>query len=606
MTLAAIQTESRPRDRARVAERSLLDRPGVVILLGIVLSFVLSWPRAVVIWRDNTFFDTDDAMRLVQVRAWLAGQGWFDLVAHRLFPPAGLLMHWSRIVDLPMGGLIRLFETFADVDTSERLARIVFPLLLQAGLLTATVTLGTLLAGRRALMPTMILTVLSGFTFEQFPAGRIDHHAPQITLLVAMSAAVLSALSARRAWHAGLAALCLAVSLAISLENLPFIAVIVAILPLAWVVDPAGTRRALLWFAGGLAVFVPALFLATIPPTRYASGVCDAFSIAHLIGVCAGAVGFGLLAAAAGHLRSIPARAAALVAVGAAVGACVLATYPACLRDPYAGMDPVLKDLWLSHVTEAQPFFVAARERPDTATILGGPLVAGLLGLIAAVVFERGIVRARWLAVLALTLMGIAGTLWEIRVAASTQPLALLGGVWVVTRLLEAARNRPLATTGAAACVLPFATLAWAVVPTGQGSLAAADAMQRGQVCRSAVALAPLATLPPGLVFAPIDDGSHLLVATPHSVVAAPYHRNRIGNRLVLDGFLATPEAAETIVRGSRARYLALCPGETEVALLAGLSPASLAARLTQGDVPGWLTPVPVGDSPYRVFAVKP
>ena len=610
MPLAATQAYDAPATAydTDASSRALLDRPGVVIALGVVLSFALSWPRGVVIWHDNTFFDTDDAMRLVQVRDWLAGQGWFDLAEHRLFPPAGLLMHWSRVVDVPVGGLIRFFELFAGVDASERLARIVFPLVLQGALMAATVTLGRLLAGTRALVPTMILTVLSGFVFEQFPPGRIDHHAPQIILLVAMAAAVLSALSPRKAWHAGLAALCLALSLAISLENLPFIAVIVAVLPLVWVADPMGVRRALVWFAGGLALFVPLLFAATIPPARYLSGTCDSFSIAHLIGLAAGAAGFGLLALATPRLRSVPSRLVALALVGAAVAACVLTTYPACLHDPYAAMDPVLKDLWLSHVTEAQPLLTAARLRPDTATILGMPLFLGALGLIAAVWVERGRARIRWATILALTIVGIAGTLWEIRVAASTQPLALLGGVWVAMRLLAWARARGSVPSGvlAAAAMLPFSTLGWAVVPTGPGSLAATEALRQGQACRTAEALAPIAALPPGLVFAPIDDGSHLLVSTPHAVVAAPYHRNAVGNRMVIDGFMASPGAAEAIVRRSGARYVALCPGETEVALIAGLAPAALAGRLAAGDVPSWLSPVVVGASPYKVFAVRP
>src|SRR4051812_17445009 len=50
---------------------------------------------------------TDDAMRLVQVRDLIGGQGWFDLFQHRLDPP-GASMHWSRVVDVPLAALILL------------------------------------------------------------------------------------------------------------------------------------------------------------------------------------------------------------------------------------------------------------------------------------------------------------------------------------------------------------------------------------------------------------------------------------------------------------------------------------------------------------------
>src|SRR5262245_57481523 len=53
---------------------------------------------------------TDDAMRLVQVRDLLGGQAWFDLTQYRLSPPDGVVMHWSRLIDLPIAILIRAGE----------------------------------------------------------------------------------------------------------------------------------------------------------------------------------------------------------------------------------------------------------------------------------------------------------------------------------------------------------------------------------------------------------------------------------------------------------------------------------------------------------------
>ena len=54
--------------------------------------------------------DTDDNLRMSQVRALLAGQDWFDLRQHRLTPPLGIDVHWSRLVDLPLAGLILLLR----------------------------------------------------------------------------------------------------------------------------------------------------------------------------------------------------------------------------------------------------------------------------------------------------------------------------------------------------------------------------------------------------------------------------------------------------------------------------------------------------------------
>src|SRR5215216_5140597 len=63
--------------------------------------------------------DTDDAMRLTMVHDLLAGQGWFDLIQHRLDTPYGASMHWSRLIDLPEAALLLLarplFGTSADI-----------------------------------------------------------------------------------------------------------------------------------------------------------------------------------------------------------------------------------------------------------------------------------------------------------------------------------------------------------------------------------------------------------------------------------------------------------------------------------------------------------
>ena len=72
---------------------------------------------------------TDDAMRLVQVRDLMAGQGWFDPVQARL-GPEGTEMHWSRLVDLPIAALIWLAAPFVGVPGAERAASVLWPLLI--------------------------------------------------------------------------------------------------------------------------------------------------------------------------------------------------------------------------------------------------------------------------------------------------------------------------------------------------------------------------------------------------------------------------------------------------------------------------------------------
>src|SRR3546814_17214839 len=72
-----------------------------------VVIFVSQWPAI----RALKLSDTDDAMRMAQVRDLLAGQGWWDLTQYRVNTEAGgVLMHWSRIVDAPPAGGIQLLR----------------------------------------------------------------------------------------------------------------------------------------------------------------------------------------------------------------------------------------------------------------------------------------------------------------------------------------------------------------------------------------------------------------------------------------------------------------------------------------------------------------
>ena len=579
----------------------------LALIVALPIALAMSWPRTVTIWRTGTFFDTDDAMRAVQLRDWMAGQGWFDLTAHRLNPPDGVFMHWSRVVDVPLALLVRGFDLVLPPELAERAARILFPVALQAALIAAMAATARVLAGPTAAVPAALLIVLGGISYGQFVPGRIDHHAPQILLLTLMTAATLASLDPARARSAAWLGVFVAVSLAISLENLPFMVAILATPPVAWAIVGERMRATLLWLALGLAVAVPAMFVATVAPSRIGIVSVDAFSILHVEALGFGVGGLVTLSVATRLCPGAARRWAVLAATGCVIGLLLVVLFPADLHGPYDGIDALVQTLWLDHVTEAQPLLDAIRERPDTFSLFTAPLLAGGVAAIVAMVTTRGLVRARWALVVALVAVGFAGAFWEVRVVASLQPPALLGGAWAVARVATVARERSNLSYWALATglLLLFSSVGWAFVPMPALSSERAAELGGGQACRDAGALAPLSMLPAGLAFAPIDLGSHLLAETRLSVVAAPYHRNIRGNRAVLEGFLASPEAARRLVSAAGARYVLLCPGSVQTTVMTKAAPDGLAAALVAGHVPDWLKPLPLAPTPYRVYAVE-
>ena len=115
---------------------------------------------------------------------WLGGQGWFDLVQHR-FDPAhgGGNIHWSRLVDLPIAGIILLVKPLVGGADAERIAVAMAPLLPLLVLMFAlSLTMKRLVHDRGWPLP--VIGLLCAYsTIGMFAPLRIDHHGWQLALL---------------------------------------------------------------------------------------------------------------------------------------------------------------------------------------------------------------------------------------------------------------------------------------------------------------------------------------------------------------------------------------------------------------------------------------
>jgi hypothetical protein len=188
----------------------------LVLLFWLATAIYMIWGNRAGI-QSFALGDTDDNLRIMQVRAWLlGGQDWYDLRQYRLSPPEGLNIHWSRIVDLPIAGLYLLLTPFMGGAAAERWAVGLAPLLPLAILMLA-------LAGalRRLLSPwaywlAPALMLFAGSALFQFSPLRIDHHGWQLAMLALGVLGIADPQKARGGLTLGIAS---GVSLAIGLEN---------------------------------------------------------------------------------------------------------------------------------------------------------------------------------------------------------------------------------------------------------------------------------------------------------------------------------------------------------------------------------------------------
>jgi len=106
-------------------------------------------------------------------------------------------------------------------------------------------------------------------------------------------------------------------------------------------------------------------------------------------------------------------------------------------------------------------------------------------------------------------------------------------------------------------------------------------------------------------VVADIDYGPFLLTLTPHSVLAAPYHRLSSGIVEAHRIFASPPDEARRIATRAGARYIVLCSNRAPSDLSEAERSASLWGKLQSGVVPDWLIAEPGAGAPFRIYRVR-
>ena len=535
------------------------------LALAFALAAVLGTGWTWAAWNDLAHLllpDTDDVVRLQQVRDWLAGQPWRDVAQHRL--GAGLPMHWSRVADLAPAALIALATPIVGGHAAEVAAMVVWPLALFAAALALVGRIARTLGPGLAGTATAVAAIGYPATTLFLP-GRIDHHGLQMVLLVGATLALLRPAGAGAGVVAGLAA---ALSLAIGLETMPFFAVLGVVAIVDWIAGRDRSDERLQGLGIGALVGLAAA-KGLIATDGWNWPACDGFTAQAWRAALALAIVPLALAAGTRVLAGSRVRATAALTAGTLASLIALAISPACLA-PYGAVDPLMARLWLTKVGEAQPLFAAPLA---TAIGYGGLMLAGIL----ASLWRLRATRTRgWAVLLALQLASLA--------LAGVQLRGAYPGALLAAPALAAAIGRARAK-GAASVAGAWVVSAGMLYPIAAQALVPAmpDASQGQGDCASPALLAAADRLGPGLVIAPIDAGAALLAGTHARVLAAPYHRNDAAN---LDGYrfyLAGPAAAHAIADRWHATAWLSCAAMPGPARAVGLPGWHRATQLADG-----------------------
>ena len=550
------------------------------------------------------FPDPDDALRLVQVRDLIAGQSWFDFHQYRINPVEPPVMHWSRLVDLPLLAIIGVLTPLIGQSTAEHVASVIVPLLALLVTILAIAKVATRLVEREAVILACLSVGFMPMLVYQFQPMRIDHHGWQIALTALATVAVF----ASHRWRGGaLAGLAMAAGMIISLELLPVAAVFAGMLALRWLRD-RDERQWLVGFLQALAAGLVALFLAT----RGVSDValwCDAITWPHIVFFVIVAAGATLVA----RLKVSPVVALAGLAV---TGGIALATFgtlsPECLRTPFGALDPVVRDFWYLNVSEGRPIW----EQSGSALAIAFQILVGIAVTIWLLRRANTQNASQWIdfAILlcGLSLLGLF--VWRSMAFASvlaTIPLGLVLNLGL--KQLRSATNPAIrigTILGLFVVLAPMAlvTGAKAIVPQTPAEGSAPQAVQlEATSCELRESAEKLGVLAPTTIFAPLDIGPAILQHSRHAVIATAHHRAEQSMRDVILTFAGSSDHARDMIAKHRATYVALCTDLIETDLYATKGGAdSFAARLRKGDAPEWLEPVDLGaPESFKVWRVK-
>jgi hypothetical protein len=536
---------------------------------------------------------TDDAMRLVQVRDWIGGQGWFDLFQHRLDPP-GASMHWSRVVDVPLAALILVLRPLIGTHGAEAVTLFLWPLLLFAAALMLVAAIARQMNGSvtNSQITAVVLAVLSAPALIHFRPGAIDHHNAQIVLLLAL--VLLTSQIEQSAVKAALGGVAASLSLAIGIEMLPAIAAIGLAVFGLFIWRGASVSRQIGAFGAALAASSLLLAPVLLPLPSLALPVCDAFGGPVLLLVAGGGIGLMIMVGidrlhSTLRLRLATGAASAIALVGA-----FLSLFAECIASPYAQLDPLVTSFWVDKVVESISLATMLQLTPQKVLgFYGFPLMT--MGFSAAALIRsnpQG--RFRWILGIT-TLAALIGlSVWEMRGAAAASMVAApmfaasLAILWPTL-----APGRSLVLLALAVSPASFAAVGLSAKPLidqvfkPQMTIAERDA----STCQTVSDVASMTKLPKGRVMAPIDLGPMILADTDHAIFAAPYHRNNDGIVAMLKLMLAPGPTARQILSDRRVDYVVTCSAAPEQDLVK-LAPDGLAARLGRGETPDFLEPL--------------
>jgi len=444
----------------------------------------------------------------------------------------------------------------------------------------------------------------AGSTNGMFMPERIDHHGWQLALLACSLAGIADPKRLRGGLVLGITS---ALSLAIGLEMIIYLALAGTAMVLFWVADAEESERLrayALSMTGGTALAF--LIFASYDNRNI---VCDALSPVYVSdALLGGALMYALAWLSPGDWKR---RLALAIAAGAIVAGFHATAWPQCLQKP-EHISPEAQRLWMSYVKEARPVY---RHGWRIAMLIGALPITGAIGWAVLAWTRRrdGQLLRRILGVAAPGFAASLLLLWQTRTGPAAQMMASVGAaalIWFLFPLFWRSKYTVVRVAGAIVAIVVGAGAAVPFVlnfvPEKKATAYETSIGQANNLCASLWGLHPIALQPKGLVFTFVDLGPRLITLTHHDAITGPYHRNYRQIVDVMNAWRGSAEQAHRIiVEKYHSNYVLTCPRSSTTTIFMSEVPKGFYGQTERGQVPKWLQPVQLpSDSPFKMWRV--
>ncbi|NDE89736.1 MAG: hypothetical protein EB059_01145 [Alphaproteobacteria bacterium] len=625
-----------------------------VVLLYVIVS---------VIYNPNSNFhhwtlpDTDDYVRLIQVSNWLDGQSWFDMQLPHLYPQHIISMHWARLVDVPLAGLMiildavnHFFRWDAPRTSIALLAAFIVPCMLLFALLKTMRAWARPMLGKSwAGIVCFIVPLCMQLIFQYMPM-RVDHHA-YILLGAAIAFYALQnmTLGIQHRLMAILAGAAIGITMWNGAEILPMLLGTGLCLSLLMILfKRPHFSDGVVFGASLLVTSLLVLLVAKAPADRWVINY-DSYSFFYVM-VAAYTLAFFTALWGCSRLTK---NSAILFAFALFAGLVdlyfFLQQFPDFIAGPYAKVNPLLNQVFFPNIREAVPFFEAWLTLGDHFAITPNQSIGGAIYYMTTRLFAPSIavatslyqlfkprtslrMRRMWLlyAFFASFYTGLA-MFWEVRVISYAQMVAIIPLVWLMLNYL---RTLPQHYSGRQlfaweiTVVLSFTLLPALLIPgIIQGSKINPDLMfylgnaaplpcnDRSRVIGYLHNLHDKEKVT-ATIMAQMDYTPEFMFYTPHNFISAPYHRNDRGITDMVLFFRSKDDdnAARSIAKKLNLDYVLVCKASYYQGTLSSeietdekkIAQASLGFRLSKDKIPAWLEPVTIpSEKEFSLYKVK-